>query len=114
MDTEVETIYLADTNDMSSLTELNRMASESTIEYLSKLYNSEYVVSRNNAHDTSNIHISAYANLDDMLNALKQPLQLKQEISKNLLKCSDEINRTELIDAMKYADELIKKIIGIS
>jgi hypothetical protein len=52
--------------------------------------------------------------VEETAKSLMQILEYKQELAKEMLRCSDEKATDQLADAITYSDEMIKKVLGIT
>lgn len=59
------------------------------------------------------LHIAATMNIEETAKSLTQILEYKQELAKEMLRCSDEKATEQLADAITYSDEMIKKVLGM-
>lgn len=59
------------------------------------------------------LHIAATMNIEETAKSLTQILEYKQELAKEMLRCSGEKVIDQLADAITYSDEMIKKVLGM-
>lgn len=59
------------------------------------------------------LHIAASMDIEKTTESVQHILAYKQEASKQMLRCSNEEQMIEIANIIKYADDLIKKVLGI-
>lgn len=63
--------------------------------------------------DLHSLHIAAYMDIDKTAESLKDMLRYKKEAAEQMLRCSDEKMCEQLAHVIKYADDLIKQVLGM-
>jgi len=63
--------------------------------------------------ELNSLHIAAYMDIAKTTESLNHVLEYKKEAANQMLQCSDEDQMKQLAEAIKQADDMIKKLLGI-
>jgi len=63
--------------------------------------------------DLHSLHIAAYMEIEKTTESLNHVLNYKKEVSEQMLRCSDEKMCEQLAQLIKYADNMICKVLGV-
>lgn len=61
----------------------------------------------------NDLHIAAFMDIEKTTDSLQQILEYKKELAVRMLRCSDEKELELYAEALKHAESLIKKVLGM-
>lgn len=61
----------------------------------------------------NSLHVAASMDIEKTTESLKHILAYKQEMAKQMLRCSDEEQMDQISQVIKHADDMICKVLGI-
>lgn len=64
--------------------------------------------------DLHSLHIAASMDIEETTKSLIQVLEYKKEFAKQMLECTEEKQMNMIAEVIAEADNMIKKILGIS
>lgn len=94
----------------SRLEELQQCAIQNVMARTSEANTSSMAIRTDELHS---LHIAAYMDVDKTAESLKHILKYKKEAAEQMLRCSDEKMCEQLAEVIKYADNLIKQVLGM-
>lgn len=59
------------------------------------------------------LHVAASMDIEKTTESLKEILDYKKEVAKQMLRCSDEEQMKHIAEIIKHADDMIKKVLGM-
>lgn len=62
----------------------------------------------------NNLHIAAFMDIEKTTDSLQHILEYKKEVANRMLQTSDENELELLAEALKHAESLIKKVLGLT
>jgi hypothetical protein len=63
--------------------------------------------------ELNSLHISASMDIEKTTESLKEILAYKKEAAKQMLQCSDAEQMKILAEAIKHADDMVSKVLGM-
>ena len=63
--------------------------------------------------ELNSLHIAAYMDIEKTTQSLNNILAYKKELARAMLRCSDEDKIKVLAEAIKYSDDMIRKVLGM-
>ena len=63
--------------------------------------------------ELDSLHIAASMDIEKTTESLKEILAYKKEVAKQMLWCSDETQMNYIAEALKQADSMIRKVLGM-
>jgi|TARA_R110000803_G_scaffold197256_1_gene260737 hypothetical protein len=61
----------------------------------------------------NDLHIAAFMDIEKTTDSLQHILEYKKELAARMLRCSDEKELELYAEALKHAESLIKKVLGM-
>ena len=61
----------------------------------------------------NDLHIAAFMDIEKTTSSLQHILEYKKELAGRMLRCSDEKELELYAEALKHAESLIKKVLGM-
>ena len=61
----------------------------------------------------NDLHIAAFMDIEKTTDSLQHILEYKKELAVRMLRCSDEKELELYAEALKHAESLIKKVLGM-
>jgi hypothetical protein len=59
------------------------------------------------------LHVAAYMDIEKTTQSLNNILAYKKELALTMLRCSDEEQMKILAEAIKYSDDMVRKVLGM-
>ena len=63
--------------------------------------------------EVNSLHVAAYMDIEKTTQSLNNILAYKKELALTMLRCSDEEQMKILAEAIKYSDDMIRKVLGM-
>ena len=63
--------------------------------------------------DLNSLYVAAYMDIEKTTQSLNNVLAYKKELALTMLRCDDEEQMKILAEAIKYSDDMIRKVLGM-
>ena len=63
--------------------------------------------------ELNSLHVAAYMDIEKTTQNLKKILAYKKELALTMLQCSDEEQMKILAEAIIYADDMVRRVLGM-
>ena len=94
----------------SKLEELQKRAIRSTI---TRINDANHATLATRIGALNSLHVAASMDIKNTTESLAEILAYKKEVAKKMLRCYDEKQIEQIAELIKYADDMICKILGI-